>query len=867
MDEIVIKGGDILNANEINTVYEVLSGEVLVFVVPIKDGEPGRRLLLGTFVQGNKIPGFEHSSKMYGCWRLILSAVDRAEISKREAAGNEKIIFDFAKQTGLPQMDRKESEPLSETGIRDEVRARFEESVIERYNRHGIKQDGYIYANIREKEYTKERTLRTIFNAFIKNRSERKISIQETGNALYDAAALVCRIGDMDIAPYDRIEESAGHRFDIDDIARLSHFVIREVTLEKNWYRSDCGVFLAYYGTKKQPVAVIPGGPYSYYMYDPRTKEEKLITKKTASDILPSAYMFYRPFPDKAIGFKDLLAFGMKKVYISDLVRMGIMALFGVLIGMLIPYMNEQLYDSLIPMGDKPEMVRIGILLLSCAIGGISFTIVKNLAVFRSMNTMEYGIQSAVFDRLFRLPESFYRDYDAASLGVKAMKITNIFAYAASGTATVLLSFIFSFLYLFQMFKFSKDLAGAALALTVVMLVITVLIGICQTGYEKKIVSTDTESQSMMFQTIKGLTKLRMAGAEERALQRYIGKLVDSQQAGEAKENLTNIVSVLTGGMEILSAVVFFLLMTRVNFSLSIGAFSAFMAAFGAFCAAVSAFGRELLNVNDIRPAYEDVRPILETLPETREDAGMPGDIGGEIEISSVTFGYDTEQEPVLKDFSLHVSPDEYVGIVGSSGCGKSTLLKLLLGFEKPQIGKIYYDDQDIDGLDKRELRKKFGVVLQDGGLISGSIYDNIAITAPGVKMERIRETIKDVGLEEDITNMPMGLHTLVSEESETISGGQRQRILIARAIVGKPKIVFLDEATSALDNTSQAQIVNTLEKLDSTKIVIAHRLSTVVNCDRIIVMEKGRIKETGNYRELMKQKGLFYELAIRQIS
>ena len=180
--------------------------------------------------------------------------------------------------------------------------------------------------------------------------------------------------------------------------------------------------------------------------------------------------------------------------------------------------------------------------------------------------------------------------------------------------------------------------------------------------------------------------------------------------------------------------------------------------------------------------------------------------------------------------------------------------------------GKIYYDGRDIDSLDKRELRKKFGVVLQEGGLISGSIYENITITAPSARLKRVKEVVREVGLEEDIKAMPMGLHTVLSENSGTISGGQKQRILIARAIVGKPKIIFFDEATSALDNVTQSMVVETLEKLKATKIVIAHRLSTVVNCDRILVLEHGELVEEGSYQELMDKKGRFYELAIRQI-
>ena len=235
--------------------------------------------------------------------------------------------------------------------------------------------------------------------------------------------------------------------------------------------------------------------------------------------------------------------------------------------------------------------------------------------------------------------------------------------------------------------------------------------------------------------------------------------------------------------------------------------------------------------------------------------------------MSNLTFAYNQESGNVLHELSFHINAGEYIGIVGSSGCGKSTLLKLLLGFEKPQQGKIFYDGKDIDSMDKQELRKKFGVVLQDGDLISGSIFDNIVITSPSTTLKRVEQVIKEVGLEEDIRQMPMGLHTILSENSGTISGGQQQRILIARAIVGKPKILYFDEATSALDNVTQSMVCESLEKLRATRLVIAHRLSTVMKCDRIFVMDKGNIVEVGSYEQLMEQKGLFYKLATRQMA
>lgn len=337
------------------------------------------------------------------------------------------------------------------------------------------------------------------------------------------------------------------------------------------------------------------------------------------------------------------------------------------------------------------------------------------------------------------------------------------------------------------------------------------------------------------------------------------------------KEHFTNIVSMLNlSASSIFSLVLYYLMangMKEGTLALSIGEFSAFMSAFGAFSAAMLEAGGSLLKLNGVIPMLNRIKPVLETLPEYEEDAELPGDLSGDIEIANVNFSYTEGGEMILKDISLHIKAGEYIGIAGSSGCGKSTLLKLLLGFEKPLSGKIFYDAKDIEGMDKRELRKKFGVVLQDGRLISGSIFDNITIAAPGATLEDAQKAARQAGLSEDIEKMPMGMHTVISEMGGTISGGQQQRILIARAIAGKPKILFFDEATSALDNVTQAQVCESLSGLHVTRVVIAHRLSTIADCDRIFVMNKGRIAEEGNFETLMEKKGLFYELASRQMA
>ena len=850
MSTKAIHGGELYVTENSGASYTVLSGHVLIYLFPYEESKPGRRLFLGEAKEGERIPGFVSETDSLGSWRVGLVALDHAEFEINDNDADKALIMDFARRIGLRIVDASQ----------------FEEELIERYNLDAIKAKGYIYASERASEMTRERSLNLIHRLFRKE-GQSFTAGEKSGNRLYDTAAYLCARERIEIAAFERVRESAGRRFALHDIARVSHFTVREITLDEKWYTQDSGAILAYTADGNVPVACVPQGPRRYAAYDPETDSLRRIDAAFAAQLKPKAYMFYRPFPEKPVKIKDIFLFGMQKVYRSDMVRLFVLALLGTLIGLLIPYMNEQVYDKFIPLGDISGLAALGSVILACALGNISFTVVKNLATFRSMNSMEYAVQSATFDRLFNLPESFFRQYDAADLGLRAMGISGIYNALAQSIVNTLLSAFFSLLYLWRMFRYSRKMAGVSLVLLTVLLGVIVYIGIRQTKYEAQKMKVDHKANSDIFQFLSGIAKVRSSASEERVLLRYLTKFTESRAINIRKEKMTVTVNTIVGSVQVLFSALFYYVMVRKSIDLSLGAFNGFTAAFAAFSQACLTVVQNYLVVNSVKPLYENAKPILETLPENSIDTVLPGELSGDIEVSNVTFGYDPEEEPVLRGVSFHVRPGEYVGIVGSSGCGKSTLLKLLLGFEKPQFGKVFYDDRDIDEMDKRELRKKFGVVLQDGGLIGGSIIENITITAPGARMARVQEVVREVGLEDDIRQMPMGLNTIISENCGTISGGQAQRILLARAIVGKPKIIFLDEATSALDNVTQKQVTDSLEKLSATKIVIAHRLSTVANCDRILVMDAGQIVEEGTYDELMAKKGRFYELAIRQIA
>lgn len=297
------------------------------------------------------------------------------------------------------------------------------------------------------------------------------------------------------------------------------------------------------------------------------------------------------------------------------------------------------------------------------------------------------------------------------------------------------------------------------------------------------------------------------------------------------------------------------------------GTFLAFSTTFAAILTVTSAMSTVILNVLNAIPIFENAKPIMETIPEVDIGKAVPGELAGEIEVNDVHFRYSPDAPLALNGVSFQAHPGEFVALVGPSGSGKSTLFRLLLGFDTPESGSVLFDRQDLSGLDLVAVRRQIGVVLQNGKLVPGDVFRNIAGTSSEHTIEDAWEAARMAGLDEDIKRMPMGMSTMIIEQGGAFSGGQRQRLLIARALINRPRILLMDEATSALDNRTQAIVGESLRQLQGTRIVIAHRLSTVVKADRIFVVKDGVVTERGNYQELMDRKGDFYALAQRQLT
>lgn len=844
-DTITLSGGSCHVTHEKDDAYRVVSGSIYVYIVPWTRGEIGRRSLLCEVKAGSLIPSFVYRDMDYQQWRFGLVAVDSAELELMPDMVTAPLRRRFLANAGIEN-------PGGET---------YEDLIVNRYRINLVQEDGFLVRTQKDKEQVRENTAHLITSFFEQDKKEEQTA---QGQDVYLVMAELCKRMGISVAPFERVKACCGSDVTFSEIARVSHFPCREVVLEENWYREDAGALLVFFGKEQEPAACIPRGQQGYYLYRNGQKTVKL-TAELAEQCDPKGFMIYRPFPQKAMTGKDLIRFCVKGFSKADMVSILVMTVLGSLIGLLIPTLNQMLYDSYIPMGQQSMILQIGWLIGSFMVGNLAFSVVKSMSGFRLVSRIRSQVQNAVYFRIFELPERFFRKYESADLAMRIMEIGDLAGEVTELVLSLGLSLVVSVFYLGRMYTYSPLLSSVSLLMMLAVSCIVYGMASYRTKFQRKLMDLNGKSDSIMFQFILGIEKIRIAGIEDRVVYEYMKSFIEQRRVQTDLGRfsiISNTVSAISGS--IFTMVLYVLAYQAAG--ITMGQFVGFNSAFGMVSGTINGLVGALISYKMLKPAYDRVKDVLETAPESNEAKRLPGDVTGKIELDHVAFAYEEGMPQIFSDLSLHIEAGEYVGIVGSSGCGKSTLFKLLLGFETPDAGRIYYDNQDMSELDLQELRKKFGVVLQNGELISGSIFENITLTANHAGYREVERVVEAVGLSEDIDEMPMGLQTVVSEQCGTISGGQKQRILIARALINNPKIVFFDEATSALDNITQAQVCETLEKMDSTRIVIAHRLSTIRNCDRILVLDKGAIVEEGSYKELMAKEGLFHELASRQL-
>ena len=644
---------------------------------------------------------------------------------------------------------------------------------------------------------------------------------------------------------------------------RPAGLMVRDVTLEEGWQGDAFGPMLGHLRESGTAVALIPGKLFGYYYIDPATGKKTRVTSKTAKLFSREALCFYRPLPMKKLGTKDLLIYMWRNITSGDLIQIVLATLAVTLVTFIEPKVYSLITGPILKSKRLGLLNGMAVFLISAAFTTQMLEMIRNLLTQRINTKTSLTVGAAVMMRILSLPVSFFRKFSSGELSNRSNSVTNLCNMLLNNILSTGLMSLASLLYITQIFSYAPALVVPSVLIILATVIQSVAAALLQINISRKKMQLEAQEDGMNYAMLTGIQKIKLSGSEKRAFSRWGRLYAQSAKLEYDPPWYLKYNSVINAAIPLIGTVILYTIALRSGVAQN--EYYAFDAAYGRVMGAFTALAGIAISLASIPPVLEMAEPILKAEPEVTEEKETIMSVSGNIEMSHVTFRYDEGSPYVLNDLSLKIRPGEYVAIVGRTGCGKSTLVRLLLGFEKPEKGAIFYDKHDLNSIDPRSLRKQIGVVIQNGELFQGDIYSNITISAPQLTLAEAWEAAEIAGIADDIRDMPMGMQTLISEGGGGVSGGQKQRLLIARAVAPKPKILIFDEATSALDNKTQKQVSESLDKLKCTRIVIAHRLSTIRNCDRILMMDKGIIMEEGTYQELIDRKGAFADLVARQ--
>lgn len=648
----------------------------------------------------------------------------------------------------------------------------------------------------------------------------------------------------------------------LDYALRPYGIMYREVELTEGWYRDAYGPMIGRLG-ETAPVALLPHNINGYYYKDPDTGQNVRINRSNVGNIHTKALVFYKPLPQKKLGIVDLLNYMRSCIAMSDYVMVITATLAMTFINLMLPRITKALTGPVLNSGSRTALMGAAVCLISVSVSAQLMLSIQGIVTKRLDIKTSVGVQSAMMMRLMSLPASFFRKYSPGELKSRAMSVSQLCTILMSMVMSSALTSLSSLLYITQIFKFARRLVIPSLIIILITVIFSTITAMVQMNITRRELELSAEESGMAYAMISGVQKIKLAGAEKRVFARWLKQYSKEAELLYDPPLFIKINSVISMGISLISTIVLYYL--AIDSGISTSSYFAFMSAYGMVMGAFMVLSQTALSAAQIQPILEMAEPFLSSEPETAAGREIVTKISGGVEMDHVSFRYTDDTPYVLKDISFKVSPGEYVAIVGKTGCGKSTIMRLLLGFETPEKGAIYFDGKDINSLDPGSLRRNIGSVMQSSGLFQGDIYSNIVITNPELTLDDAWEAAEKAGIADDIREMPMGMFTVISEGQGGISGGQRQRIMIARAIAPRPKLLMFDEATSALDNKTQKQVSDALDNMGCTRIVIAHRLSTIKHCDRILVLDGGTIIEDGNYDELIEKGGFFADLVERQ--
>jgi len=661
------------------------------------------------------------------------------------------------------------------------------------------------------------------------------------------------------MADFEDLEEK------LDGLLNPNGIMRRKVELTGDWYRNTYGPYLGAFKDTGELVAIVPNLFFGFSYFDKNTGKKVKITSQNAALFEDSAYYFYRPFPLKSLKIYDLMVFIFRQITMAEISLTLFFYLMATLLAMLVPKFTRILYGSVVDIKSVQLLVAAGAFMMCSSVSRIIVMALRGFVVKRLSAKVSVNVQAATMMRLLSLPPAFFRQYTSGELSSISGYVSNFCNLLIDTLMASSLESLFSIIYVVQIFTYAKSLVVPAVTIVVLTTVVNIISTLGRMKQSKKVMECSAKSSGMGYALLSGVEKIKLSGAEKRAFSKWADIYSEQAKHQYNPPLFLKINGVIVSSISIAGTIIIYFLSAKNGMNLA--EYTAFTAAYGLFSGAFSSLTSIVSQVAKIRPSLEMCKPILSAVPEASDLKPVVKNVRGDINIENISFRYDEKAPFIFEDFSLKIKSGDYLAIVGKTGCGKSTLVRLMLGFEKPSVGAVSIDGNNLNSVDINSIRRHIGTVIQNGKLFHGTVLENIIVAVPHATLDDAWEAAKIAGVDEDIRDMPMGMNTIISEGQGGVSGGQKQRLLIARAIVGKPNLLIFDEATSALDNVTQKKVSDALGKIKCTRIVIAHRLSTIKECSRIVVINDGKIIQDGDYETLVHQEGVFKELVERQIA
>ena len=801
---------------------------------------------------------------------LFMDIIDQAELH-RESSPRESMMpltpTSWITLFNETKLTVKSTETLAQQGVLWAELSFFHEIALamERLNRKLALADDVNLerARITSRRMVEKSARQHLFNMYDQP-TEQNIGVEDT--TLLDALQVIGQHEGIEFKLPKRSRPSDSPA-SLDDILNASGVRARRVKIKAdgNWWWGDSNALLAFRSEDGQPVALLPGNFGRYREIDPVSKRKVRVNAERASALEAEAWMFYQPLPSRSVNLVEIFRLAVHGSSV-DLVRLVLAGLPYGLIRLLPAFALGFVANEVSEGRSIDELYILAFTVAGLGLLGGFLHMLQSTAMIRLEGRSASRIEAAFWDRLMRLPSSVLRRQPSGDLAMSGMTFQKLRDGFQGVVANSFLSIIFLLPIFWVIFFYDTTLGVVALVFSLISLLITVVLGLCQISPYGRMISAAHRVAGRLFQIVGGITKLRVESAEGSAFAIWARDYREQKRAevglGEIEGHsraFGTALPFLAGGVLLFSVV------AMGDRNIPISDFLIVYTVFLVFQSAIARLGESLGTIAATLPAFQHMRPLLAAVPETEAEGEPVEYLGGEILFDQVSFRYDSDGPLILDNVTIHIHPGEFVAIAGESGAGKSTLFRLALGIDRPTSGTVYYDGRELRHLNLKQLRRHIGTVPQSVGLHPQDLWDNLVGHHDDVKSEELWTAARTADVEDQIRKMPMGMMTMVGTSGAVLSGGETQRITIARSVIRNPRVMLFDEATNWLDNESQAKVMQNLTALTSTRLVIAHRLSTLEQADHIYVMQAGKIVQSGTFDELIAVDGVFRELVKRQ--